>query len=190
MSNLKTRKEETRQRIVETASRLFQEKGVDGVGVDEIMRESGLTHGGFYAHFANKEALVAEACMCALSKASKQWEGLAQLLADDKRFDQFMDEYLAGDPRTAAPACPVAMLGPDVARRGEAVQTAYTDGVKRLIDVIGRELGSDRDHAIMAFAAMVGAVNLAASVGDDKALASEIFSATRRELLRCGPQGG
>ncbi|WP_222934403.1 TetR/AcrR family transcriptional regulator [Caulobacter sp. 17J80-11] len=190
MSNLKTRKEETRQRIVETASRLFQQKGVDGVGVDEIMRESGLTHGGFYAHFANKEALVAEACTCALQQASAKWSGLGQLLSDDARFEQFMNEYLAGDPRTGAPACPAAMLGPDVARRGEAVQAAYTAGVKRMIEVIAKEAGAEREEAIAMFAAMIGATNLAASVGDDKALAAEILQATRRQLLQCGVAEG
>jgi len=185
VNHIVTRKEETRRRILEVASRLFLEKGVDGVGVDEIMREAGLTHGGFYVHFPSKEALIAEACLCALDKTTSDWEGIAGKLEDDAVFDQLLQTYLAGDLVSGSPTCPMAILGPDVARRGERVQTAYTAKIRHLIDFITRELESDRAQAILTFAALVGATSLAAQVGNDRALAEEILKTTRQELLKC-----
>src|ERR1700745_726125 len=83
LNPLVSRKEETRRRIVDTAARLFLEKGVDRVGVDEIMRECGLTHGGFYGYFPSKDVLISEACTAALDETAHQWESLARNLADD-----------------------------------------------------------------------------------------------------------
>lgn len=180
-----TRKEETRRRIVESAVRLFMEKGVDGVGVDEIMRDAGLTHGGFYVHFPSKEALVTEACECALDNASAKWKGIAAKLADPDLFHDFINDKLSGS--ADGPACPMALLGPDVSRRSDSVQGAYVAKLKGIIDLITRELGSDRDHAILTLAALVGATSLSAQAGADKALATEILETTRQELLKCRP---
>src|SRR3954466_4485554 len=72
LNPLVSRKEETRRRIVDTAARLFLEKGVDRVGVDEIMRECGLTHGGFYGYFPSKDVLISEACPAALDETAHQ----------------------------------------------------------------------------------------------------------------------
>ena len=182
-----TRKEETRQRILESASRLFLQKGVDGVGVDEIMREAGLTHGGFYVHFPNKEALVSEVCLCALDKSVSQWEDVTRRLGEDGFFEQFLAKYLSGDLRSDNPACPMAILGPDVSRRSEPLQTAYAAKLRELIEIVGQEMGSDRRMAIVTLAALVGATSLATQVVQDKALAEEILNTTREELLKCRP---
>ncbi len=181
------RKEETRRRIIETASRLFMEKGVDGVGVDEIMRESGLTHGGFYVHFENKDALIAEAALYAVDQTMSKWQGLPKKLADKNLFDDFLQEFVDGNISTSSPACPMALLGPDISRRSEKVQTAYVVKMRELIDYITQEMGSDRAHAILCLSAMVGATSLAAQTNTDKALAAEILEATREELLKCRP---
>jgi len=182
------RKEETRRRIVETAARLFLEKGVDRVGVDEIMRECGLTHGGFYGHFQSKEALVSEACMAALDETVDQWERLARKLGDEQVWKQFLKKYLSGDLASENnPACPAAILGADVARRQDTIQAGYVARVNGLIDKIAKESGSDRRHAIVTFAALVGATSLAAQCGNDKALAEELLNTTREELLKCRP---
>jgi TetR/AcrR family transcriptional regulator, transcriptional repressor for nem operon len=186
--NVVSRKEETRKRIVDTAARLFMEKGVDRVGVDEIMRECGLTHGGFYAYFPGKEALISEACVAALGETAQQWEGLARKLGDDAQWAHFLETYLAGDLTSENnPACPAAILGADVARRQDTIQGAYKAHVRALIDRIAEEAGTDRSHAILSFAALVGATSLAAQVGQDKALAGEILNTTRDQLLRCRP---
>ena len=181
-----SRKEETRRRIVDTAARLFLEKGVDRVGVDEIMRECGLTHGGFYGYFPSKDVLISEACTAALDETAHQWESLARNLADDAVWDSFLSTYLAGDMACANnPACPAAILGADVARRQDTIQAGYVARLKALINTIAEEAGSDRPTAIVTFVALVGATSLAAQVGKDKELAAELLNTTRDVLLSC-----
>lgn len=96
---------------------------------------------------------------------------------------------MAGDLTSANnPACPAAILGADIARRQDVVQNTYVARLKHLIGSIAEEAGSDRGHAILSFAALVGATSLAASVGQDKAFAAEILTTTRNELLKCRPR--
>ena len=186
LNPLVSRKEETRRRIVDTAARLFLEKGVDRVGVDEIMRECGLTHGGFYGYFPSKDALISEACTAALAETTHQWESLVRGLPDDAVWDSFLSSYLAGDPLSSAnPACPAAILGADVARRQDTIQAGYVARLKALFDTIAEESGFDRSEAIVTIAALVGATSLAAQVGKDKELAAEILTSTRDVLLEC-----
>lgn len=187
LNPLVSRKEETRRRIVETAARLFLEKGVDRVGVDEIMRQSGLTHGGFYVYFPSKEALISEACTAALDETALQWESLVRNLGDDELWASFLSGYLGGDLISSSvnPACPAAILGADVARRQDTVQASYVARLKALFDTIAEEEGSDRSDAIVTIAALVGATSLAAQVGKDKELAAEILNSTRDVLLSC-----
>ncbi|HJS84299.1 MAG TPA: helix-turn-helix domain-containing protein, partial [Acetobacteraceae bacterium] len=103
---------ETRARIIEAAGRLFRERGIDAVGLDAIMHEAGLTHGGFYAHFPSKEALVAEATEAALARSASRWEAIARE-QPETGLARIVDSYL--DPaHVAAPArgCLLAALGP------------------------------------------------------------------------------
>jgi len=189
LNPLVARKEETRRRIVDTAARLFLEKGVDRVGVDEIMRESGLTHGGFYIYFPSKESLITEACTAALEETTHQWEALSEKIDSDELWGEFLETYLAGDLTSANnPACPAAILGADIARRQDTVQATYVAQMKGLIDKIAARSGTDRSHAILSFAALIGATSLAAQLGQDKVLAAEILNATRDELLKCRPK--
>lgn len=183
LAQARSRKDETRQRIVDTASRLFQERGVDGVGVDEIMRESGLTHGGFYAHFENKEALVEEACIRAFDAKADELSQFISALDDDKAFDAFQKKIVSGDPHDA-PTCPMAMLGPEVARR-EAVQKAYAQRMRRLIKQVAQDLDCEREHAMFVISALVGANVLAAQTSSDATLARQILNGVRDEILRC-----
>jgi TetR/AcrR family transcriptional repressor of nem operon len=183
------RKEETRRRIVDTAARLFLAKGVDRVGVDEIMRECGLTHGGFYGYFPSKKALISEACTAALQEAFGRWQERARQLGDDMAWADFLTHYLAGDLTSPDnPASPTAILGADVARRRGAIQASYVALIRSLIDKFAEDAGADRPHAILSIAAMVGATSLAAQVGQDKALATEILDVTRDELLKRRPR--
>jgi TetR/AcrR family transcriptional regulator, transcriptional repressor for nem operon len=178
------RKEETRDRILETASRLFQERGVDGVGVDEIMRESGLTHGGFYAHFANKEDLVEQACIRAIDAKLDELHEFMTALDDDEAFEKYARRFLKGDPRVDSPACPMAMLGPEIARR-EHIQKAYAQRIRKLIAKVAKELDSSREDAVLILAALVGGTVLAAQTNSDAALARQIINAVRGGLLGC-----
>src|SRR4029450_4668968 len=119
---------EHRQRIVEVAAGLFRDDGFDGVGVDAIMKEAHLTHGGFYGHFASKDALMAEAMAHAVDR-SMAWQerggSLSELGAGD----------LSGRARAGGGnGCAVAALGADVARQSPALRRTVTAGVRHQID--------------------------------------------------------
>jgi TetR/AcrR family transcriptional repressor of nem operon len=189
MRYAKGHREETRARIVEMASRLFQEKGVDRVGVDEIMRECGLTHGGFYVHFRNKEQLIAEACALAVDERADEWKERLRGLPPEEAFAAFLDDYMecagSGD-------CPFASLGADVARHGKAVRQAYTRKVEELVQFMTDELACGREEAILALVAVSGAISVA-NASSDPEFSKEILETTRRNLVelwiaRCGPK--
>jgi len=159
----KGHREETRARIVETASRLFQEKGVDRVGVDEIMRESGLTHGGFYVHFRSKGQLIAEACALAVDQRADEWKEQLRGLPPEEAFAAFLDGYIecAGSGE-----CPFASLGADVARQGEEVREAYTEKVEDLVQFMTEELSCGREEAVLALVSVSGAISVANASSD------------------------
>lgn len=185
----KGHREETRARIVETASRLFCEKGVDRVGVDEIMRESGLTHGGFYVHFRSKDQLIAEACALAVDQRADEWKEQLRGLPPEEAFAAFLDGYIecagSGD-------CPFASLGADVARQGEEVREAYTEKVEDLVKFMTEELSCGREEAVLALVSVSGAISVANASSDPK-FSKEILETTRRNLVqlwvaRCSPK--
>ena len=115
------RKAETRERILAAAGALFRSHGIDAVGVDAIMHQAGLTHGGFYAHFASKEALVAEVSAASLARSAARWERISQEADPATALARIVDSYL--DPAHVAAVehgCVLATLGPEMARRQDA----------------------------------------------------------------------
>jgi TetR/AcrR family transcriptional repressor of nem operon len=177
---------ENRERIVNTAARLFREHGFDGVGVADIMQSAGLTHGGFYGHFASKDDLAAEACARALEKSVTRWNALKETEGDPLAV--IVGSYLAETHRDRpGTGCVVAALGSDVARQGRGVRQAVTKGVEGLIDRLaqlfpGRSKAVKRRKAVASFAAMVGAVIMARAV-DDAELSREILDAVSGSVL-------
>jgi len=176
---------ENRQRVVDAAARLFRDNGFDGVGVDAIMKEAELTHGGFYGHFASKDALIAEAMAHAVERSAawqEQVESLSELVAS----------YLSDRHRAdRANGCAVAALGADVARQGPALRRTVTAGVRRQLDGIVALLkhgtpAARRRRAIATYAGMVGALTLARAI-DDPALMREILSAARDAFGKQSP---
>lgn len=174
------RKAETRERILGAALTLFRAHGVDAVGVDAIMHHAGLTHGGFYAYFASKEALVAEAATSALARSADKWEQLVSAADPHDALAGIVGAYL--DPAHAATTnrgCVLTTIGPEVARRPGA-RPAMTTSIRRMIDALARCVpGRNRQRALRALTSMVGAVVLARLV-DDPALADELLAASRR----------
>jgi TetR/AcrR family transcriptional repressor of nem operon len=168
---------ENRQRIVEAAARLFRDDGFDSVGIDAIMKEANLTHGGFYGHFASKDALMAEAMAHALDRSMAWQERLGSL-------SELVAGYLSDRHRAdRANGCAVAALGADVARQSPALRRTVTAGVRHQIDRIVSLLkrgtpAARRRRALATYAGMVGALTLARAV-DDPALAREILTAAR-----------
>lgn len=172
---------ENRQRIVETAARLFRERGLDGVGVAELMKQAGLTHGGFYGHFHSKDALMAEACDEALRQAGQYWK---QRPASSP--EALVRRYLTPRHRDRPGAgCVVAALGNDVAHQSGPVRQSYTRSVQRLISMIADPLpGAEerrRRKAMALCAGMVGGLILARAVDDD-VLSRDILETVAEEL--------
>lgn len=175
-----------RERILEAGTRLFRERGLDGIGVADLMQEAGLTHGGFYGHFASKEDLMAKSCERALAKSAAKWESL---VARDGRqaLAAIADSYLSTRHRDHPGAgCLVAAVGVEAGRRGPDVRRAFTDGVKSLVAVLaraipGRARAARRRQALATFAGMVGAIVLARAV-DDAELSAEILKAVRGSI--------
>jgi TetR/AcrR family transcriptional repressor of nem operon len=187
MRDTSQRKAETRQRIVEAAAELFRQHGIDGVGVDAIMRDAGLTHGGFYGHFPSKEALVGAVSAEQLARSATRWTEAAAQLPPEEALTRIVTGYL--DRRYAVQtdhSCVLPALGSELARRPES-RAALTGSIRRMLDALARLLPPRRqaapDSAAMAaLSTMVGAVVLA-RLSDDPALAEAILAAARDHTL-------
>jgi TetR/AcrR family transcriptional regulator, transcriptional repressor for nem operon len=180
------RRSETRQRILDAAGLLFREHGIDGVGVDAVMRQAGLTHGGFYLHFASKEALATEVAQSLLENAALRWDGLSRHPDQQEALRQIVGSYLDPTKVSAHTGCPLTTLGPDVARRS-ASRGALAGALRGMLDALTRCVSGAtaerrRQRAVTALATMVGAVVLA-RVADDPALADEFLATATAELL-------
>ncbi len=183
------RKAETRERILAAAGALFRSHGIDAVGVDAIMHQAGLTHGGFYAHFASKEALVAEVSAAALARSAARWERISQEADPATALGRIVDSYL--DPAHVAAAehgCVLATLGPEISRRQDA-RPGITASIRRMLDALAHCLPErSRHRALATLSAMVGEVVLA-RLCDDQRLADEFLGAARKAtgLPSAGP---
>jgi len=179
---------ENRRRIVEVAGTMFRERGFNGIGVADLMKEAGLTHGGFYGHFGSKDDLAAEACTLALAKAAERW-GMAadEAGGPDDPLAAIAGFYLSAAHRDApASGCPIAALGVDAARQDGPVRRAFTDGLRPFVEVLGRLVpgrswAARRETALATLSAMVGAVILARAV-DDPALSDDILAAAKARI--------
>lgn len=173
---------ENRRRVVEVAGALFRERGFNGIGVADLMKEAGLTHGGFYGQFASKDDLAAEACARTMEQAAERWER-AVTAAPDAGLDTIADFYLAPRHRVLRTGCPVAAFGVDVVRQGGGARRAFTEGLRPFIALLerlvpGRGAARRRKAALATLSGLVGSVILARAV-DDPALSDEILEAAR-----------
>jgi len=177
---------ENRDRILEAAATLFRERGFDGIGVADLMKGAGLTHGGFYGHFDSKEDLMAQAATRAAGQSLAAWQRLAERHPGQERA-AVGSAYLTTRHRDhPGHGCLLATLGADAARQGPTVRHAVTEGMRPLIDLLeqatpGRSKAARRRKALADYAGMVGALVLARVV-DDAALSQEILDATRAAL--------
>lgn len=180
---------ENRERILDVAAQLFREKGFDGIGVADLMKSAGLTHGGFYGHFASKDELMAEASARALQRLQAAWAAMAREAAAQGREPLAAIEaaYLSPRHRDApGQGCLLAALGSDAARQGPAVRRAVTEGVRAQVEglaslVPGRTKAARRQRALADYASLVGAMVLARAV-DDEDLSNEILRAAAASL--------
>src|SRR2546425_123695 len=170
-----------REKIVEVASILFQKHGFKGIGVADIMKAAGLTHGGFYGHFKSKDDLAAEACTRALSR---EWWKEAISSSATGGLEAFVNEYLSPRHRSnPGRGCLIAAVGSDIGRQPRTVRRAFTKGLESLIEglgsfLTGRSPAARRKQALATLAGLVGALILSRAI-DDPALSDEILEAAR-----------
>jgi TetR/AcrR family transcriptional repressor of nem operon len=184
-----TTKELTHERIVEAAARAIRRSGYDGTSVADIMKEAGLTHGGFYAHFASREAMLAEAADRAGAEAVAASTRVAATAPPEQAMRRLLHAYLSKEHLISVEmGCPVAALGSEMPRQAPEVRRAATRRIKEMIDVVARQSpdwgqpGAHR-HALVTVATMVGALVLARAV-DDLRLSDTLREAALEHLTR------
>src|SRR5438128_9086970 len=187
MGHSKAQKTRTHKRIVSIASKRFREKGLAGFGIAEVMKEAGLTVGGFYKHFDSRDDLVAEA----VSSAFGGWKRRVDAAASggpSVSLAKLIDDYLTAahrdDPGTG---CAFSALAPEIARSDKRTRALTTEQVRNDIQLIAalrpaKDKRTARSRAILTFSALVGAMALARAVSDE-ALSREILK-TVAELLK------
>jgi TetR/AcrR family transcriptional repressor of nem operon len=180
-------KRETRERVLAEAAKQIRAHGPLGVGVAEIMKRAGLTHGGFYAHFKSKDALVAAAIAKMFEGARARWQRATDTRDAMSGIAVYIDSYLSAEHRDARErGCPIAALSSDLPRLPKMCRTAYADGTRNLTALVAhrlRELGHSDAEAMAAsvIAELVGALSLA-RVEPDEARSDAILAASRRSL--------
>jgi TetR/AcrR family transcriptional regulator, transcriptional repressor for nem operon len=186
-------KRDTRQRILESARRLFNNKGFAEVSIGEIMENAGLTHGGFYRHFKDKSELYAEAVRRFLcEEAPKPWQQRGGSSPRKNRGQRIVDAYFSMDHfDDCETCCPLIGLPSDVSRSGDDVKGAYREVLERLLDLLQADLDPPqaRERALAMVALCVGGMVVARSV-DDPALADDLRRAAHRQAIRTGGWGG
>jgi TetR/AcrR family transcriptional regulator, transcriptional repressor for nem operon len=169
-----SRKEATHDRIVETAARAIRRSGYGGTGLAEIMKEAGLTHGGFYAHFESRDGMLAEAADRAGADALAMLAQMAAAAPPSKALEAMLRAYLSREHVEGVDTgCPVAALGSEMPRQAPKVRRAATRRIKEMIDLVARQSpdwGQPGAHerALVTVATAVGALVVARAVDDPK----------------------
>lgn len=181
-------KEATHERIVETAARVIRRSGYDGASVADLMKEAGLTHGGFYAHFPSREAMLAEAADRAGAEAVAASARIAADAPPEQTLQWLLRAYLSKEHcENPEFGCPVAALGSEMPRQAPEVRRAATRRIKEMIDVIARQSPDwgqpgAHEHALATAATMVGAMIMARAVDDPK-LSNALLKAALKHLI-------
>jgi AcrR family transcriptional regulator len=180
-------KEDTRQRILKNAARLFNRKGFAEVTIGEIMTAAGLTHGGFYRHFKSKDELYAEVVAQFLSRPPEPWQTKpAERCAPGQPYALYVvDAYLSREHLDDVDgSCPLIGLSTDVARGGQSVKTAYRQVAESMLSLFEANLNGPqaREQALVSLALCVGGMVLARAIDDD-ALGSELCESAQSHIL-------
>ncbi len=184
----KEHKQETHDRIVRKASVRLREKGAHGIGVADLMKEAGLTHGGFYAHFDSRDALVIEAFNYAMERSNANWRKLAEQTPAEKRFGAIVESYLTTVHRDdPGHGCAVPTLGPEMARESPKTRKAFAARIDEMIEMMVDQLPdvprkAARKQAIAALATMMGTMVLSRIAGSGE-FSDEVLAAGRETVL-------
>ena len=184
MGHSREDKAASHDRIVQMAAKRFREQGVDRIGVADLMRDAGLTHGGFYRHFASRDELVVAAIERALGQGSRAVEAVAKI--KEAPLAAVVDGYLSAAHRdTLATSCAVATLAGDVARSNDRARSAYTRQVEIYLELLTKLIAGNKQRrrrkAIAALSTLVGALSISRAVNDEK-LSQEILKSAADEL--------
>jgi TetR/AcrR family transcriptional repressor of nem operon len=186
-------KQETHARIVRKASVRLRERGAHGVGVADLMKEAGLTHGGFYAHFDSREALVIEAFAYAMDRSMEHWRKAIEQIPPDKRLAMIVDAYLTPVHRDdPGHGCAVPTLGAEIARESLKTRKAFAAKLEQMIDMMAEQIPdasgkAARKRAAATLATMMGTLVLSRVAGTSE-FSDEILAAGRESALAQPPQ--
>ena len=180
---------ETRRKIVKVAARQFRKHGIGGIAIADVMAKAGLTHGGFYKHFASKDQLAAEACAWALATSRQELVTAAEVAPAGRKVDAIAAAYLSMAHRDHPDwGCVIAALGAESARLDAGTRGAVADGYNALVELVATYLpkraGRDQERPAQAIVAlMVGALTVSRSIADP-AEAERILEAARLAIAR------
>lgn len=178
----------THERIVASAARLLRERGVDGTSVNDVMTDAKLTHGGFYRHFADKDALLSAALEQSFADIFGLVDSALESGGEPAQVIAEFQEFYLSDEHAAMPGtgCPVAAVGADVARTSPDLKQRFGNGVNQMIDRLAGgtkgAAGDKKARAMRQFAMMAGAIMIARASDPDTAKA--ILLACRADVRR------
>jgi TetR/AcrR family transcriptional repressor of nem operon len=159
--------------VINVASRLFRERGFDGIGLKDLMKGAGLTQGAFYKQFASKEDLAAQASRRALESAFSRWSAAAAANPKDP-LGAVIAFYLSTEHREERmDGCPIVALGSDAARQGVDVKASFEAGIREYLELLGSWVGDvdgeePNGKAMAILSTMVGALILSRTVNDER----------------------
>ena len=180
-------KEASHERIVSAAARAIRRGGYDGTGVADIMKEAGLTHGAFYAHFASREAMLAEAAARACADSAAVAAQAVASVPPEQALTYMLHAYLSRENlEQVERGCPLAALGSETARQTPEVRRANTRYIKEMVDLVARQSPDwgqpvVHERALVTVATMVGTL-LLARVADEPALSDSLRAAALKHL--------
>lgn len=181
MGHSQAEKLATHQRIVQVAAQRFRERGIEGISVGDIMKDAGLTVGGFYKHFESRDALVTEAFIIALQDIEHIQDALKTAP------ERAISTYVSGSHRNnVGRGCPISALVNDVARAPDATREVFTERVSEIINLLAQsfpEAEDAHDKAVMIFSTCVGSIALARAV-TDPALSDRIIEGALEQILK------
>jgi TetR/AcrR family transcriptional regulator, transcriptional repressor for nem operon len=189
MRHSKAEKRKTHKRIVALASRRFREQGLAGIGIADLMKEAGLTVGGFYKHFSSRDALVAEAIGLALELWKRQVDAAASG-GPPVTYDSLVDQYLSDAHRDhPGVGCPVGALAGDLSRSDKRTRALVSRKIRDNLELLATLIrktndtneGSARSQAILTYCALVGAISMSRAVSDEE-LSREILTTVAQRL--------
>ncbi|TWB03958.1 TetR/AcrR family transcriptional regulator [Bradyrhizobium stylosanthis] len=181
-------KQETHDRIVKKASVRLREKGAHGIGVADLMKEAGLTHGGFYAHFDSREALVIEAFGYAMDRSMEHWRKITGETSPEKRLALIAEAYLSVLHRdNPGHGCSIPALGAEIARESPKTRKAFAGKLDEMIEMMTDYIPNvprkaARKQAIATLATMAGTMLLARIAGSSE-LSDEVLKAGKDSAL-------